>query len=149
MQAREIHRFDVGGGIVCSVNASVAEVLKRMQESRDSAGLVELAGKLVGIFTESVALIKVTDNLYTWCRKVFTFMTAYSRILTAGQPISKALQMMNAARYRNVPIVDDVGAIEGNLFQHEMIWCLTDEFPQDIYNLSPDPERIAHTEEGA
>ena len=149
LREREIGRLDIGGFITYGVDASVAEVLKKMRETRVSAVLVESAGKLAGIFTERDALIKVTDNPDTWCRPISALMTACPQTLTARQPISKALQLMNAGHYRNVPIVDDAGAIEGNLPQHEIIRFLTDEFPQDIYNLPPDPERIAHTKEGA
>ena len=56
---------------------------------------------------------------------------------------------MNAGHYRDVPIVDHYGGIEGNLPQHEIIRFLTDQFPEDIYNLPPDPDRIAQTKEGA
>ena len=149
LHEEEIRRLDLSGFVSCSADALVAEVLKKMRETRVSAVLIESAGELAGIFTERDALIKVTDNPDTWYRPISDFMTANPQTLTAELPIGKALHLMNTGHYRNVPIVDDSGAIEGNLPQHEIIRFLTDEFPQDIYNLPPDPERIAQTKEGA
>ena len=91
LREREIGRLDIGGFITYGVDASVAEVLKKMRETRVSAVLVESAGKLAGIFTERDALIKVTDNPDTWCRPISAMMTACPQTLPAQQPLSKAV----------------------------------------------------------
>lgn len=149
LQEMAISRLDLSGYIACESSAIVGEVLKKMREDRVNAVLVEQDGHLLGIFTERDALTKVADQPATWGMPVADFMTRDPQSLTSQQPISKALQLMNAGHYRDVPIVDENGAIEGNLPQHEVIRFLTDQFPQDIYNLPPDPDRVASTKEGA
>ena len=149
LQEETIGRLDLAGYVSCEADAIVGEVLKRMRASRVSAVLVETAGQLTGIFTERDVLVKVADNPETWDLPIAELMTGNPQSLTSQQSISKALQLMNAGHYRNVPVVDESGRIEGNLPQHEVIRFLTDQFPQDIYNLPPDPERIAQTKEGA
>ena len=149
LQELAINRLDLDGYVSCAPDTIVSEVLKKMRGSRVSAVLVEVDGRLVGIFTERDALTKVANEFSTWSSAVEVFMTRNPQSLTALQSIGEALQLMNAGHYRNVPIVDEHGHIEGNLPQHEIIRFLTDQFPHDIYNLPPDPERIAHTKEGA
>lgn len=144
-----IGHLDLDGYAVCEPQEPVVVALKKMRHQHVSAVLVEEDGRLVGIFTERDALTKVADQPATWERPVAEVMTRQPHSLDAQQPISSALRLMNAGDYRNVPIVDENGRIKGNLPQHEVIRFLTDQFPQDIYNLPPDPERIARTREGA
>ena len=149
LQEEAIGRLDLSGYLSCEADAIVGEVLKKMRASRVSTVLVETAGQLTGIFTERDALLKAADNPETWGLPIAELMTRDPQTLTSQQPISKVLQLMNAGHYRNVPVVDESGRIEGNLPQHEVIRFLTDQFPHDIYNLPPDPDRIAQTKEGA
>lgn len=149
LQEEVIGHLDLDGYAVCEPQEPIAEVLKKMRHQHVSAVLVEEGGRLVGIFTERDALTKVADQPATWARPVAELMTREPHSLDAQQPIRSALRLMNAGDYRNVPIVDKKGHIKGNLPQHEVIRFLTDQFPEDIYNLPPDPERIARTREGA
>ena len=149
LQEFAINRLDLEGYVRSDSGASVGHVLRKMRDRRVSAVLIEENDRLLGIFTERDALTKVADNPSTWEREIAHFMTRDPQSLSSQQPISEALKLMNAGHYRNVPIVDENGRIEGNLPQHEVIRFITDEFPQDIYNLPPEPDRIAHTKEGA
>ena len=149
LQELAINRLDLSSYISCEAGAIVGEVLKKMREHRVNAVLVESEGRLVGIFTERDVLIKIADQPQNWVLTIAEFITHNPQKLTSQQPISEALQLMNAGHYRDVPIVDQDGGIEGNLPQHEIIRFLTDQFPEDIYNLPPDPDRIAQTKEGA
>ncbi len=149
LQEEAIVHLDLDGYARCAPQELVLDVLKKMRHQRVSAVLVEEDGRLAGIFTERDVLTKVTDQPATWMRPVAELMTCAPHSLDAQQPISSALRLMNAGDYRNVPIVDENGRIKGNLSQHEVIRFLTDQFPEDIYNLPPDPERIARTKEGA
>ena len=144
-----LSRLDLGGYISCDGGCVVGDVLKKMRESRVSAVLVEVEGRVAGIFTERDVLTKIADNASVWGHSVAEFMTRDPQSLCAQESIGKALRLMNNGHYRNVQIVDEDGRIEGNLPQHEIIHFLTDQFPKDIYNLPPDPERIPHTKEGA
>ncbi|MCY4606569.1 MAG: CBS domain-containing protein [Gemmatimonadetes bacterium] len=149
LQEEVIGHMDLDGYVLCEPQEPIVEVLKKMRHQHVSAVLVEEDGRLVGIFTERDALTKVVDQPATWTQSVAELMTRDPHSLDAQQPISSALRLMNAGDYRNVPIVDENGRIKGNLPQHEVIRFLTDQFPEDIYNLPPDPERIARTKEGA
>jgi CBS domain-containing protein len=149
LQEEKIARLDLSGFEKVGAGTLVSEVLKRMRARRVSAVLVESQGRLVGIFTERDVLTKVVDAPALWEEPVEAVMTAGPQTISPDQPISDALRLMNAGHYRNVPVLDAQGRIAGNLPQHEVIRFLTDQFPQEIYNLPPDPERIAQTREGA
>ena len=130
LQEEVIAHLDLDGYAVCEPQESIAEVLKKMRHQHVSAVLVQEAGRLVGIFTERDALTKVVDQPATWTRPVAELMTRDPHSLDAQQPIRNALRLMNAGDYRNVPIVDENGRIQGNLPQHEVIRFLTISFPQ-------------------
>ena len=125
------------------------EALVRMRRSRVSAILVQNGNGLIGIFTERDVLLKVADNPSALDQVVDDLMTADPQTVTSDTSVGRALQLMNAGDYRNVPVRDQSGAVIGNLSQHAMITFLTDHFPREIYNLPPDPEMIPTTREGA
>ncbi|MFH1570832.1 MAG: CBS domain-containing protein, partial [Gemmatimonadota bacterium] len=106
-------------------------------------------GSLAGIFTERDVLLRIVDEPATWGRPVDEFMTPDPQVLTPEAPVSRALELMNAGHYRNVPVVTADGRVVGNLSQHALIRCLTDRFPRQTYNLPPEALRVARTREGA
>jgi CBS domain-containing protein len=111
--------------------------------------LVVDGDELRGVFTERDVLTKIADNPQTWQQPVANFMTRKPQVLKPDQPISAALHLMEEGHYRNVPILDADGRVVGDLPQHEVIRFLTDQFPREVYNLPPDPDRVATTKEGA
>jgi hypothetical protein len=46
-------------------------------------------------------------------------------------------------------VVDDAGAVVGNLTQYAIIKFLSDRFSKEIYNLPPEPELSARARDGA
>jgi CBS domain-containing protein len=144
-----VSRLDLSGFERCSAQTSVAEVLKLLRTAKVSAVLVVEGDVLIGVFTERDVLIKIAGNPDTWQQPVADFMTRDPQVMQPERSVNEALQLMEDGHYRNVPILDERGHVVGNLPQHEVIRFLTDQFPREVYNLPPDPNRVATTKEGA
>ncbi len=144
-----VSRLDLSGFVRSRADTTIAEVLKLLRTTKVSAVLVVDGDELLGIFTERDVLTKVADNPETWQRPVADFMTRNPQVMRPDLPVNEALLLMTEGHYRNVPIIDESGRVIGNLPQHEVIRFLTDQFPREVYNLPPDPDRIATTKEGA
>ena len=144
-----VSRLDISGFVRSGPDASIAEVLKLLRTAKVSAVLVVDGDELLGIFTERDVMTKVADNPETWQRPVADFMTRDPHIVQPDLSVNEALLLMTEGHYRNVPILDAGGRLVGNLQQHEVIRFLTDQFPREVYNLPPDPDRVATTKEGA
>ena len=149
-ETEKIIHLDLSEYAVVKREDSVSEVLDVMRRERVSAVLVEDGqGKLAGIFTERDVLLKVFDDATSLQQPVGSLMTTNPRTVTSEQTVGRALHLMNAGGYRNVPVLDENGGIVGNVSHRILIRFLTDRFPREIYNLPPDPELIPKTREGA
>lgn len=149
LQQQRVAHLDLTSFATVKTGTKVREALVRMRRSRVSAILVQNGNGLIGIFTERDVLLKVADNPSALDQVVDDLMTADPQTVTSDTSVGRALQLMNAGDYRNVPVRDKSGAVIGNLSQQAMITFLTDHFPREIYNLPPDPEMIPTTREGA
>lgn len=139
MHARKIREVIADGLVLTgSMDLPVSLAARRMAEARVGSIMVTVADKLVGIFTERDALVRVLaaglDPATTPLARVMT-----SDVVTASpeMPLGHALHMMYEGGFRHVPIVEDgrvVGMVsardalgpelvefEGELLQREAI----------------------------
>lgn len=150
LQDARISHLDLSGSISVAAADSIGDVLALMRQERAAAALItDEAGRLAGIFTERDVLLHIADDAARLADPVSAHMTAAPQTVTPDANASQALRLMNAGHYRHVPVVDAAGAPAGNLSQHAVIRFLTDHYPREVYNLPPDPEKIARTREGA
>ncbi|HJP30775.1 MAG TPA: CBS domain-containing protein [Candidatus Latescibacteria bacterium] len=150
LQDARISHLDLTGSISILGEVPVGEVLSRMRDERASAALIEDSdGRLIGIFTERDVLLKIADDPARLSDQVQQHMTVNPQTISPDDTAGHAVHFMNAGHYRNVPVLDAEGRTTGNLSQHAVIRFLTDHFPREVYNLPPDPEKIARTREGA
>ncbi len=88
----------------------VGEVLRLMVERRIGCVLVVNEGKLVGIFSERDALLKLNIDAAKLAEEpVSQFMTPSPQALQANVKIAFAVHTMDLGSYRHLPIVDEDG----------------------------------------
>jgi CBS domain-containing protein len=77
------------------------------------------------------------------------FMNAEPRTLRLDQTVRDAIELMQSARYRNVPVVDDARHLVGVVRQVDILKFLAESFPEELLNLPPRPhQRIEQAEGG-
>ncbi len=86
--------------------STVGEVLKKMVSETIGCVMVVDKGKLVGIFSERDALMKInTDAPRLMNQPISQFMTSEPVTLETNDKIAFALHKMNIGGYRHVPIL--------------------------------------------
>ena len=87
---------------------SVSEAALKMKQTKVGAAMVVEHGKLVGIFTERDALIRVlADGRDPRTTHVADVMTANPKTIHPDKPFGLALLMMYEGGFRHVPVVED------------------------------------------
>jgi CBS domain-containing protein len=105
---------------------SVAEVLKKMVGETIGCVMVVDKGKLVGIFSERDALMKLnTDAPKFLDRPISQFMTPDPVTLETNDRIAFALHKMNIGGYRHIPILFE-GKLAGVISIRDILRYLTD-----------------------
>lgn len=109
----------------------------------------ELGGKLLGVLTERDIFAKLVDADADLSRPVETLMIEHPWTLHLDEPISHAIELMQGGKYRNVPLVDDAGALVGVVRPVDVLKYLAEAFPEELLNLPPRPHQRMKESEGA
>jgi signal-transduction protein with cAMP-binding, CBS, and nucleotidyltransferase domain len=105
---------------------SVGEVLQKMVDERIGCVMIVDQGKLLGIFSERDALMKLnTDAPKFLKRPISQFMTAEPVTLETNDRIAFALHKMNVGGYRHVPILFE-GKLAGVISIRDILRYLTE-----------------------
>ncbi len=129
--------------------SSIRQVVETIQQAQAGAVLVVEGKKLVGIMTERDVLMKVVARDVNYDEPVDKFMTPNPRILRPADTIGDAINLMNEAGLRNIPIVDETGEAIALFRVRDVIHHLAESFPEHVLNLPPRPHQKMKTAEGA
>ena len=130
---------------------SLADCLRAIQRTRtgDSVFVCDASGHLEGVLTERDIFGRIVGGEVDLSQPVETLMTTEPRTLDLDQTIGDAIELMQTGRYRNVPMVDDVGTLVGVVRQQDIISYLAESFPEELLNLPPRPHQKMKKAEGA
>jgi CBS domain-containing protein len=104
----------------------VGQVLKKMVDETIGCVMVVNGDKLVGIFSERDALMKLNvDAAKFFDRPIAQFMTTNPVTLETSDKIAFALQKMNLGGYRHLPILFD-GKLAGVISIRDIMRYLTE-----------------------
>jgi CBS domain-containing protein len=131
------------------IGNSVKSTIEKMRQEDHNCAFITDNGKLVGIFTDRDVLRRVVDVPEIWNHPIEDVMTPHPLTVKSTDPADAALNLMNEKHFRNVPVVDEAGAIVGNLTHYAIIKYLADHFQESVYNLPPDPDRVVRKRDGA
>ena len=87
------------------IDGSVDEAIRRMHDKGIDCVLVTAAGRLVGIFTDRDAVVKVAGQP-VGSRSIATLMTRDPVVLRHDETIAVAINKMAVGGFRHIPIVD-------------------------------------------
>jgi len=94
--------------VIVSPDTSIGEVLKRLVDRNIGCAVVVSERKVVGVFTERDALLKLNVHAAELSgRPVSEFMTCSVETLELDDRIAFALHKMDMGGYRHIPILQD------------------------------------------
>jgi CBS domain-containing protein len=113
----------------------------------DSVIVVDRAGRLAGVLTERDIVARLVGTDEDLAQPVESLMNAQPHTLRLDDPIRAAVSLMETGRFRNVPIVDDEGIVQGIVRPQDVLRYLAESFPDEVLNLPPRPhQRMKHSE---
>lgn len=149
LHVEQVMHLDLSEYTLVDSTTPVREVVARMRAQGHNCAFVVDNDRLVGIFTDRDVLHKVVDAPETWNRPISAVMTPHPKTVAPDASVGTALQLMHEGHFRNVPAVDTSGRIIGNLTYYSIAHFLAERFPEEIYNLPPDPEQVPRSRDGA
>lgn len=127
--------------LIVETTATIAEVIRQMNDSHRGCALVVRGDRLVGIFTERDVLKRVAGaalDIHT--TPVAEVMTADPETLPEkATTVPFALNRMSVEGYRHIPIVDDHGRPVAVIAMRDVIQWLLQLFPEHVLNIPPRP----------
>ncbi|CAN5760814.1 hypothetical protein BH24CHL8_BH24CHL8_09290 [soil metagenome] len=128
---------------------TVRAAITTMQANDGEPILITDGRQLLGVLTERDVLLKVLGREGVLDGPVDEVMTHDPQALTAASTVGEALELMEAGRYRTIPLLDETGAPTGLLRQQDIVEYVAEAFPQEILNLPPRPHQVMEEQEGA
>ncbi|MGH7263160.1 MAG: CBS domain-containing protein [Candidatus Rokuibacteriota bacterium] len=125
-----------------TANATVQEAITKMLATRRAAVvIVDGEGRLIGIFTERDVLTRVVGQGRDVHRTTLgEVMTPDPEALSPQDRICYAVNRMNNAGYRTVPLVDAERRPIGIVTVSDVVKWLAEIFPEAVLNLRPGDE---------
>ena len=130
---------------------TLAECLRAIQRTGtgDSVVVADAEGRLVGMLTERDIVARLVGIDEDLDRPVEVLINAEPHTLHFDSPIRDAVALMETGLYRNVPIVDDAGVVQGIVRPQDVLRYLAESFPEEVLNLPPRPHQKMKESEGA
>lgn len=126
----------------------VADVLREMRAHETGNVMIIDDSKLVGIFTERDAL-RLMAGGESLDQPVKDAMADDPVTVSPGDSVAAAVTKMSDGGYRRLPVVGVDGQATGCVKSSGILRYLVEHFPQEIYNLPPDPHQNNKEREGA
>jgi CBS domain-containing protein len=123
--------------------------LIRQTGMADSVFVTDDAGRLLGVLTERDIFARLVRPDADLDQPVESLMVDHPNTLHLDQPVRRALELMQTGKFRNVPLVDDDGALVGVVRPVDVLKYLAEAFPEELLNLPPRPHQRMVATEGA
>ena len=101
-----LDELEVAAPIAVDASEEVGDAIRRMNESGTDCLLVTDRDRLVGIFTDRDAVLKVAGRAVA-SRPIGELMTRDPVVLRHDDPIAVAIHKMAIGGFRHIPIVED------------------------------------------
>jgi CBS domain-containing protein len=136
--------------VTVTPGTTLADCIRAIQRTGtgDSVFVCDDQGRLTGVLTERDIFGRLVGGQVDLALPVEGLMTTEPRTLDLDDTIRDAIVLMRTGRYRNVPIVDDVGRLVGVVRQSDIIKYLAESFPEELLNLPPRPHQRMRAAEG-
>lgn len=149
LEHNKVRHLRLTPAICIGEGTMVRDAIRQMQDQRVGCVLVCREERVVGIMTEVDVLRKAEDGNDSLNESVRQWMTPNPVSITEDDSIWKAAKAMKDGGFRHLPVVDERGKPVGFISIRNIVTYLADQFPDTVYTLPPEPEKIPETPEGA
>ncbi len=118
---------------------------------KEKSGYIVVADvhlRVVGMFTERDVLMKVLKKGVSLSEPLSKYMTKEPATLSKKDTVGTAINFMREHNVRHIPLVDDVGQMNGILSIRTVVNFLAELFPTEVFNLPPNADQVHETVEG-
>jgi CBS domain-containing protein len=102
-----LHELSVGDPDILDASADVDDAVQVMHANGSDCVLVVEGGRLVGIFTDRDAVLKVAGQAAAGARPLADLMTRDPVVLRHDDTIAVAINKMAVGGFRHIPIIED------------------------------------------
>ena len=148
LRTESIRSMDIEPISSVTTTTRLGEVVSAMQKRRVAAVVVTDAGRVAGIFTERDLLNRIVGLSLNEDVLISEVMTRNPKTLSPDDRIADAIRLMTDQGYRHIPLVDGDGRNVGMISARDIVEFIADHYPQEIFNLPPDPDQVARHREG-
>lgn len=128
---------------------TVGEAINLMKEHGAGCVVVTDGAKPVGMFTERDVLTKAVGTSMDLGTSIAEVMTKSPRVIEESCPIEEVIRLMHRGGFRNIPLVDSSGSLQGIVSVKRVVEYLVEYFPSAVFNLPPEPVPQQFAREGA
>ena len=147
----DVAALDMPDPVILDQGTPIREVIERMRERVTGVALLTAKSdppQLAGIITERDLLLRVVGEKGILERPAKELMTPDPQSVKEGDPIERAVAIMNQLGVRHVAVRDASGQATGCVRHKDLIRYLVEHFAERLLNLPPDPDQVATTPEG-
>ena len=131
-------------------SVSLQDAIETMRSQHQACILVTRQGRLSGIFTHTDVVMKAFDGPLDLAHTPLSqCMTTDPETLPPDASVAFALNKMAIDGFHRLPLMDPDGKPVGVVSMRDLIAFLASLFPQDIFNLPPDPAKWFRGRDGA
>lgn len=148
VRSEKIRRLDLSFYVEAQKGSLASEVIEKMQASNRKCALIVDGSKLVGIFTAH----DIRDHAghpEELAQPIENVMTPDPETIDGDASLAEAIEVLTEKPYRYLPVLSKDGRIIGTITHYAILKYISDYFPEDIYNLPPEPDQIATARDGA
>lgn len=144
----EVLALELQPPLILDSKTCISDVIEAMRQHGLGYALLQIDGRLVGIFTERDVFLSVLGHDSVLGEPVADYMTADPARVNGNDPVWRVVHMMHAGGFRQVPVVDHEDRILGCVRHKDLAGYLVDHYATHVLNLPPDPEQVARAPEG-
>lgn len=140
-----LSRMKLSSNVLVPSGRRVRKVVAAMAAQRTGCAVVTHGGGLAGIFTERDITNHVVRSPDMWDAPVDNFMTVDPMVIDHDASAIDALRLMNAHRFRNLPVTSADGDLLGSVTHYDLV-RMAAAFLESQSDLGPDlsPEHNLH-----
>ena len=126
----------------------VRAVVDQMRANKSNVCLITYGEQLKGIFTSRDLVRRVMTKPELLDAVIDEVMTSDPLTVPPDTAAAAAFWLMDDKGFRDLPVVDENGAIVGNMNHRSIMNYLAARYPSLIINLPPRPDHFPHQAEG-